>query len=212
MKARGITSIDQALRGIGGVINTMGHLKWRNSEIAYYIDGQLFDPQGTATLMFNVEGRPYRRPFASAGEARGGQILYGPTVSEVEAAVPFHTIEKISFIRPEFSLVLGPSYGGAAIAITTKSGNKVHWERQFELKDYLPLGYQNYKEYSSPMLSVDADEYDIQTQPTILWLPSVKFDESGKTIDLKFPVNTNHRVVIEGVAENGDIICDVLQY
>ncbi len=90
--------------------------------------------------------------------------------------------------------------------ITTKSGGDKHSGKQFELKDHLPLGYQKYKEYASPILSVDTDEYDLQTHPTLLWLPSVKFDESGKAIDLKHPIKSNYRVVIEGVTDNGDII------
>ncbi|MDE6380764.1 MAG: carboxypeptidase-like regulatory domain-containing protein [Muribaculaceae bacterium] len=206
MKVRGITSIEQALRGIGGIANVMDHLKWRNSEVIYYIDGNLFDPQGLASLLYDVGGFSYGRPFAQAGQSRGGTTLYSPTLSEVATAVPFNSIERIDFIRPEHSLVLGPSYGRAAVLITTKSGNQVNWERQFELKDYLPLGYQKYKEYASPILSVDSDEYDLQTHPTLLWLPSVKFDDSGKVIDLKFPVRSDYRLVIEGLADDGGII------
>lgn len=123
-------------------------------------------------------------------------------------AVPFNSIERIDFIRPEHSLVLGPSYGGAVVLITTKAGDKVSWERQFDLKDHLPLGYQQYKEYASPILSVDSDEYDLQTHPTLLWLPPVKFDDSGKAIDLKFPMRSDYRIVIEGLADDGTIILE----
>ncbi|MDE6290295.1 MAG: hypothetical protein K2M16_02065 [Muribaculaceae bacterium] len=92
--------------------------------------------------------------------------------------------------------------------IVIEKGDKVNWERQFELKDHLPLGYQEYKEYASPMLSIDTDEYDLQTHPTLLWLPSVKFDETGKTIDLKLPLKSDYKVIIEGIYDNGDIILD----
>ena len=210
MKVGGIKSIAQALRGIGGISNFMNHLMWRDSEITFYIDGKLFDPQGTATLIYNVGGVFYRRPFAQAGQSRGGTTLYGPSLSEVEVAVPFNTIERIDFVRPEHSLVLGPSFGGAAVLITTKTGDKVHWERQFELKDHLPLGYQQYKEYASPILSIDANDYDMQTQPTLLWLPSVRFDDTEKTIDLRFPLKSEYRVTVEGVADNGEIISETM--
>ena len=210
MKVRGITSVEQALRGIGGITNHMGHLKWRYQEISYYVDGQLFDPRGNATLMYNVAGQPSPWIRNAPGHTVGGNSFYGPTLSEVSAAVPFNMIERIDFIRPEHSLVLGPSYGGPTVVITTKKGDKVHWERQFELKDYLPLGYQQYKEYASPILSVDADEYDLQTKPTLLWLPSVRFDASGKSIDLKFPISSEYRVIIEGLSENGGIISEIL--
>lgn len=206
MKVRGITSVEQALKGIGGITNHMGHLKWRYQEISYYVDGQLFDPRGNATLMYNVAGQPSSWIRNAPGHNVGGNSFYGPTLSEVAAAVPFNMIERIDFIRPEHSLVLGPSYGGPTVVITTKKGDKVHWERQFELKDHLPLGYQQYKEYASPILSVDTDEYDLQTKPTLLWIPSVKFDGSGKDIDIKFPIRPEYRVIVEGLSDNGDII------
>ncbi|MDE5871382.1 MAG: hypothetical protein K2H22_05545, partial [Muribaculaceae bacterium] len=188
--------------------NHMGHLKWRNSEINFYVDGQLFDPRGNATMMYNVAGQPSSWRSKAIPHNIGGSAFYSPTLSELEAYVPFKSIERIDFIRPEHSIVLGPSYGGATVVITTKKGDKVHWERQFELKDHLPLGYQEYKEYASPMLSIDADEYDLQTHPTLLWLPSVKFDETGHSIDMKFPLKSDYRVIIEGVADNGDIISE----
>lgn len=208
MKVRGITSIEQALRGIGGITNQTGHLKWRNSEINFFLDGKLLDPRGNATMMYNVAGQPSSWSSNAMPENVGGNSFFGPSLSEVEAAVPFNSIQRIDFIRPEHSLVLGPSYGGATVLITTKAGNKVHWERQFELKDYLPLGYQQYKEYASPLLSVDADEYDLQTNPTLLWLPSVKFDDTGTEIDLKFPIKSNYKVIIEGLTDYGDIISE----
>ncbi|MDE6342735.1 MAG: hypothetical protein K2K93_10485 [Muribaculaceae bacterium] len=208
MKSRGITSIREALRGIGGLTNQMGHLKWRYAEINYYVDGKLFDPRGNATLVYNVAGQPSSWKDEAMPHDIGSTSFYGPTLSEIEAAVPFNTIERIDFIRPEHSIVLGPSYGGAAVVITTKAGDKVHWERQFELKDHLPLGYQQYKEYSSPILSVDTDEYDLQSHPTLLWLPSVKFDGSGKDIELKHPIRSDYRVIIEGLSDNGEVICE----
>lgn len=208
MKVRGISSLGQVLKGIKGMTDHMGHLKWRGSEISYFIDGQLFDPRGNATIIYNVAGQfSYDYDFADARDI-SGMSFYGPSLSEVQAAVPFNSIERVDFIRPEHSLVLGPSYGGATVLITTKAGDKVHWERQFDLKDHLPLGYQQYKEYASPLLSVDADEYDLQTHPTLLWLPSVKFDDNGKSIDLKFPIRPDYRIVIEGLSDNGDIILE----
>ncbi len=208
MKVRGISSVWQALKGLGGISDHSGHLKWRNYEINFYIDGQLFDPRGNATMRYNSAGGSSPWIRHAVPDKIGGSLFYGPTLSEIEAAVPFNIIERIDFIRPENSVVLGPSYGGAAVVITTKKGDKVHWERQFELKDYLPLGYQEYKEYASPLLSVDTDEYDLQTHPTLLWLPSVKFDESGKSVNLKFPIKSNYRVFIEGLTDNGEIISE----
>ena len=210
MKVRGITSVGQALRGIGGIFLNMDRLIWRGTPVSYYIDGQIFDPRGAASIGYNIGGYPYGGSFGHTEPTMKKDDFYSPSLSEVEAAVPFKSIERIDFIRPEHSLVLGPSYGGPIVSITTKTGDKKSWSRQFELKDYLPLGYQEYKEYASPLLSVDTDEYDLETKPTLLWLPSVKFDEKGQSIDLKFPVKPEYRVIIEGLSDNGDIISETL--
>ena len=36
----------------------------------------------------------------------------------------------------------------------------------------------------------------------------VPFDDTGKSIDLNFPVKSDYRVIIEGIADNGDIIIE----
>ncbi|MBD5261287.1 MAG: hypothetical protein HDS38_04055 [Bacteroides sp.] len=210
MKVRGIKSIGQALRGIGGIFLNMDRLIWRGTPVSYYIDGQIFDPRGSASISYNIGGSSYGGSFGHTEPTMKKDDFYSPSLSEVEAAVPFKSIERIDFIRPEHSLVVGPSYGGPIVLITTKTGDKKNWSRQFELKDYLPLGYQQYKEYASPLLSVDSDEYDLQTSPTLLWMPSVRFDDAGKSIDLKFPVKPEYRVIIEGLSDNGDIISETL--
>ena len=99
---------------------------------------------------------------------------------------------------------------GVGLMLTTKSGNKQLKEKQFELKDYLHLGYQRYKEYASPMLSMDMDEYDLQTHPTLLWLPSFRFDGKGHTINLNSPLSSDFQIFIEGLTDDGVIISEKL--
>lgn len=237
MSKRGITSLEEVLRSIPGITNKQNRWLWRNKYIAFYIDGTLFETAGgsntssgggvAAMPLGSLPGTYHTPRAAKAGpdihEIRKKNIVNSmastvdshgtqsnaPTLSDIEDVIPFQAIDRIDFIRPEL-FVMGEHYGGGVIMISSKSGNGKHWAKQFELKDYLPLGYQQYKEYASPILSADADEYDLQTQPTLLWIPSVKFDDNGKTIDLKFPINSNHRVIIEGVAENGDLIYNTL--
>lgn len=184
MKAKNISSIEEAMHSLPGISTIMGYLKWRNEYVAYYLDGRIFEP--------------------SSGSGKGA------TVAELNSLIPFESIERIDFVRPEHASVLGRTYGGGAIMIITKKGDKTGWQKQFELKDYLPLGYQQYKEYASPILSEDFKEYEMQTHPTLLWLPSVKFDEHGKAIDLKFPLKSDYRLIIEGITDNGDIISETL--
>lgn len=193
-KRLGITSIGQALKGIGGMVNVSGRLFWRSSPVVYYIDGTLYDPYGsmnsfgasryTKTLKsYMARSSNYSQP----GVSGFGSDTDTPMLVEVESVVPFNAIERIDYIRPEHSLIFSETAGLGAVVITTKQGDKKNWSRQFELKDFIPLGYQEYKEYASPLLSSETDAYDLQTSPTLLWLPSVKFGESGKDITLKIP-------------------------
>lgn len=231
LASRGITSLAQALRSIPGLTIQNDYLKYRNSNVAFYIDGIIYETVGEAmpyTPQFTAPGKlpgtyarsrfadgslanlnPYNTRMLMTGTTpnpnRQDSKFPVPTFSEIAAAVQFQDIERLDFLKSGLF-----DYGNCALMITTKSGNNIPGGAQFELKDYLPKGYQQYKEYASPILSVDTDEYDLQTHPTLLWLPSVRFDDKGKSIDLKFPVKSNYHVIIEGVSDNGDIISETL--
>ncbi|MDE5871381.1 MAG: hypothetical protein K2H22_05540, partial [Muribaculaceae bacterium] len=226
---RGITSLEQALRGIPGISVRNGYLVYRNVKVNYVIDGTQFDmlgestPEGTGILNESIPGtyatsrfadkslanaNPYHKRMLSAGSYPNsgsdgqGSEAFTPTLADLERYIPFSSIERLDFIK----------FGGVGgrLMLTTKSGAKHHKEKQFELKDYLPLGYQRFKEYASPLLSSETDEYDLQTHPTLLWMPSVRFDGNGHTIDLKSPVSSDYQIFIEGLTDDGDIISEIL--
>lgn len=233
MFKRGVSSLEQALRTFPGMTKKQNRFLWRSQYVAYYIDGTLYETSDgsistpKASPPGSLPGTYHNSRFATpqssqiSNHERKVQNLKSrmaptaatnssaPTISDIEDVIPFHAIERIEFIRPEL-FVMGNQYGGGVIMITSKSGSDMHWSKQFELKDHLPLGYQEYKEYSSPLLAVDADEYDLQTHPTLLWIPSIKFDGTGKAIDLNFPLRSNHRIIIEGLTDTGDIISEIL--
>lgn len=213
---QGITSIEQAIRGISGMMCNAGRLFWRRDPVVYYIDGTLYDPHGKinefgisrfAKSMRRYDGGRYIPVTSRSPLARN---VNTPLLSEVESIVPFHVIDRIDFVRPENSIILGRGYGGGALVITTKSGDKISWNRQFELKDYLPLGYQRYKEYVSPLLSSEAVEDELDMNSTLLWLPSVKFDKNGKDLTLSMPVTKDYTIEIEGLTDN-DIIHNIVR-
>lgn len=131
--------------------------------------------------------------------------LKTPLLADVENTLAFTDIARIDFIRPGQALIFGNDFGGGVIMITTKDGDEVGIARQFELKDFVPLGYQKYKEFASPILSSKIGMNDLQTTPTLLWLPSVKFDDNGKEINLKSPISSDYRVVIEGISDDSAI-------
>ncbi|MDE6553731.1 MAG: hypothetical protein K2K98_12360 [Muribaculaceae bacterium] len=235
LASRGITSLEQAVRSIPGMIIKDDHLMYRRGYVAVYIDGVIYETAGGGSLNAPRVTPPSKLPgtfatsrFADSSLANANPYntrmrLTGtmpnpetssknvsiPTLSDIAQVVAFQDIDRLDYLKSE-SFIIGEDYGAGVLMITTKSGNNKPGGNQFELKDYLPLGYQQYKEYASPILSVDTDEYDLQTKPTLLWLPSVKFDGKGKSIDLKFPIKPDYRVIVEGVADNGDIISETL--
>lgn len=117
----------------------------------------------------------------------------------------FVAIERIDFLGSGEALILGNNMPGGALMITTKSGGSGGIKTQFELKDYVPLGYQKYKEYASPLLSSTVDAYDLQNASTLLWLPSVRFGGDGTDIELKLPLRPEYDVIIEGISDEGPI-------
>ncbi len=230
LASRGVSSLEQAIRTIPGMVLKDNHLFYRGAYVSYYVDGVKFEiaeGESSSSYVPNVTQpgklpgtfarsrfgdssianvNPYNTRMLVSGTAPTPNLkkVSIPSFTDVAMAIPFQDIERVDFLN-DTGLIFENS-GGSVLMITTKSGNHISGGKQFELKDYLPLGYQEYKEYSSPMLSVDADEYELQTHPTLLWLPSVKFDENGKTIDLKFPIKSGYKVIIEGITDNGDII------
>lgn len=233
LTSRGISSLEQAVRSIPGIVIKDDHLMYRSGYVAFYIDGVIYETAGGGSLNVPRVTPPSKLPgtfktsrfadssLANANPYNTRMLLTGtmpnpqpkdknisiPTLSDIAQVVAFHDIEQLDYLKSE-SFIIGDDYGAGVLMITTKSGNKKPEGSQFELKDYLPLGYQKYKEYASPILSVETDDYDLQTQPTLLWLPTVKFDETGKAIDLKFPIKSDYRIIIEGVTDNGDIISE----
>lgn len=231
--SRGISSFEQAVRSIPGMTIKDDRLMFRSGYVAVYIDGTIYETAGggsvdvpRATPPSKLPGTFVRSRFADSSLANANpyntrMLMTGtvpapqsiskdlsvPTLSDIAQVVAFQDIEQLDYLKSE-NFIIGEDYGAGVLMITTKSGNDKPGGNQFELKDYLPLGYQQYKEYASPILSIDTDEYDLETKPTLLWLPSVKFDDKGKSIDLKFPIRSDYRIVIEGISDNGDIISE----
>lgn len=211
-KRLGINSIGKALEGIGDMVNVSGRLFWRSSPVVYYIDGTLYDPYGSMNSFGMSRYTQTLKSYMAGSSSYSQPGVYGfgsdtdtPKLVEVEAVVPFDAIERIDYIRPEHSLIFAETAGLGTVVITTRQGDKKNWSRQFELKDFIPLGYQKYKEYASPLLSSETDAYDLRKSPTLLWLPTVKFGESGKEITLKIPSASGYEITIEGISDKGII-------
>lgn len=213
---KGITTLEEAVRGIAGMSVKNDGLYWRNYPVTFFIDGVRFNNATNEQRSFKVN-RVSEKPQAfwnGAGEiprdpdvpeSSGSITSVGTPLSEVYRVIPFDAIARIDFLRSGEALILGNELPGGALMITTKDGGSQGIKKQFELKDYIPLGYQRYKQYASPLLSSSADAYDLQGASTLLWLPSVIFDEKGKEIELKLPIQPDYKVIIEGTSDMGPI-------
>ncbi|MDE6291895.1 MAG: TonB-dependent receptor plug domain-containing protein, partial [Muribaculaceae bacterium] len=210
---RGITTLEEAVRGIGGTIIRNGRLYWRGKPVTYYIDGVRHESPITEKPFSVKRVSPKKQAFWNGGgqeprvmpESSSGVPVGGIPLSDIDRLLPFDAIERIDFLRSGEALILGNSMPGGALMITTKSGGPGGIKTQFELKDYVPLGYQKYKEYASPLLSSSADAYDLQNASTLLWLPSVRFDGDGKDIELKLPLSPEYDIIIEGISDEGPL-------
>lgn len=208
---KGITTIEEAVRDIPGMILKKGSLYWRDCPVTFFIDGVRHE--GSTVEAFKVNRvSPWKQLFnddyklkAVMPEPTKLPEAVGTPLSEINSMLPFDAIERIDFLKEGEALILGNGLQGGALMITTKDGGQQGIKAQFELKDHIPLGYQKYKEYANPMLSADADAYDLQSSSTLLWLPSVRFDGQGTDIELKLPVKAEYDVIIEGVSDDGPV-------
>lgn len=210
---RGITTLEEAVRGIGGTVVRNGRLYWRGKPVAYYIDGVRYESPITEKPFSVNRVSPKKQAFWNGGgreqrvmpESSGSVLEGGVPLSDIDRILPFDAIERLDFLRSGEALILGNNMPGGALMITTKSAGPGGIKTQFELKDYVPLGYQKYKEYASPLLSSTTNANDLENALTLLWLPSVRFDGDGTDIELLLPIKPKYEVIIEGISENGPI-------
>lgn len=214
-KKKGISTLEQAVRDIPGTNIINGKLYWRKALVKYYIDGVRYEPISDQN-QFHVNPQPRKKHKAWNGIGNLPEPVIpeptpniivdnAPPISDIDRVLPFDAIKRIDFIRSGDALILGNDLPGGAIMITTKSGEEQGFSRQFELKDYIPLGYQKYKEFASPLLSTESDVYDLQTNATLLWIPSIRFDERGREINLTLPLPSECDIIIEGISNDGPI-------
>lgn len=207
-KRKAITTFEGAVRDIPGTTIINGCLFWRDFPVEYYIDGIRHMP-ATPPNEFKVNRVSLVK---QAFTKDGGNVMPKPIklprggipLADIERVIPFDAVERIDFLRNGEALILDNLEGGA-LMITTKDGAYRGIKTQFELKDHIPLGYQKYKEYASPMLSSTTDAYDLENASTLLWLPSVRFDGEGTAVELKIPILPEYEVIIEGISEAGPI-------
>jgi siroheme synthase (precorrin-2 oxidase/ferrochelatase) len=98
---------------------------------------------------------------------------------------------------------------GGLIIITTKSktfgkGRKI----KFNIKAWFPQGYRAVAEFYAPKYETEEElKKGPDRRTTIFWKPDVVFEDGNAQFDFyTADAKTNYSVVIEGVAENGQIV------
>ena len=232
MEKRGYTSIEEAVRAIGGVrITPDGNMVYRNYPVGVIIDEVPFSIGGTGDSGFPdaalIQGAAInqRRSRVFSGIAKKSQIAaqralstpvgsvssFGGMLHELDILYPFMMIKRIDFLQPGAALIYGNNYPGGVLVITTKEGADISPEKPYGIKNLTPLGYQAPAEFYSPKYERatgnTSDGNDMRS--TIYWNPDVQIDETG-TATVIFYANdirrTRYSVVVEGVTKIGDVI------
>ena len=233
MEKRGYTSIEEAVRAIGGVrITPDGNMVYRNYPVGVIIDEVPFSIGGTgdsgfpdAALIEDVTASQ-RRSRVYSGIAKMSQMAvqrallstpvgsvssFGGILHELDILYPFMMIKRIDFLQPGAAIIYGNEYPGGALVITTKDGTEITPDKPYGIKNLTPLGYQVPAEFYSPKYERAtgnaSDGNDMRS--TVYWNPDVQIDETG-TATVVFYANDIHRtrysVVVEGVTKIGDVI------
>jgi TonB-dependent SusC/RagA subfamily outer membrane receptor len=173
---------------------------------------------GTASirmLLTRLPGVIVGNDHISIRGATGNPLLLVDNIEmDIEMLDDINTsdIAQIDLLKSASNLSLYGSRGGnGVIAIYTKTGEVSFRKELFNISAYTPLGYQKPAAFYAPIYDTpekSADETpDLRT--TVYWKPNVRVDETTGTANLEFytaDTETTYSVVIEGVAQNGQII------
>jgi hypothetical protein len=136
-------------------------------------------------------------------------ILFDVELREINLDIK--DIESMEFLEPnDFSLKMLPIIsGGGVFIITTKS--KTWWKGRkikFNIKALMPKGYREAAEFYSPKYETNEDlKKGPDRRTTIFWKPDVVFENGNAQFDFyTADSKTTYSVVIEGVANNGQIV------
>ena len=130
--------------------------------------------------------------------------------------IPVDDIAQIDILSsPAQTSIFGVRGMNGVISIFTKKGGDVHHSSppEVNIKTLLPLGYQRYAEFYTPIYETDLQRSngkpDLRT--TIHWQPVVQIDNQGQAFFSFYTADeqTSYTVTIEGVADNGTIIRNI---
>lgn len=123
--------------------------------------------------------------------------------------ININDIAYIKVFRPPF---LGAALGSpnGAIAFYTKVGDEpIGAPRESKLTSFMIKGFTRPPTYAQPDYSITNNRAVIDQRKTLLWAPTVHLSKDKPTMTLVYYNNDRskqHRIIIEGVKQNGEII------
>lgn len=177
-KEDGVMSYEELLRGIPGLILKNGAMYHRNRMVQFLVNSL-------------IVWTPPRDVYDYVGE--------------FQAAYPLHIVKRVDFI-PQNMTYMFHSSGGALVNVALKDPKYMPKDKNWNLNQFQPLGYQPAAEYYTPDYS--AADYDTATEaarPLLYWLPAQTVSADAP-LRLPLPAGAKPLVVVEGVSENGIII------
>lgn len=134
-------------------------------------------------------------------------ILDGRRVDQKTiASTSAESIDRVELLSPTAAMIYGGGSFAGAIAFYTKKGYVKNSEQEKHTIYKFP-GYNQSKEFYSPDYSFSNEFIDFDNRNTILWIPTVTFDEEGKS-EISFYTSDEvgeYIIHCEGISENNMI-------
>ncbi len=174
----GVMSYEDVLRRLPGIIINNGSMTHRGMGVTFLLNSSI---------------------------VWSGTRNFGSYIQDFEMAYPLHLVKRIDFIPSYMSLAFS-SRGTPLVNVVLKDPKYMPKDKNWDLNQFWPLGYQRAAEYFTPDYS--APDYDPATEaarPLLYWLPSQTVS-ADKPLRLAMPEAVKPCVVVEGIADTGAIV------
>lgn len=220
-----ITSYEEALRKIAGLVFKDGNIIYRNFPVSFFVDGMPFLSSAENVSSGGVNqsaGRgeiqnPTGGKYKGFGPVRVSSFAYremdrvaraslgaGGVLSEFSSMYPIQNVKKIQFFKPNEALIFGGNSitKGGIIMVTMKDGSEWKGAPSIFIKAVSPLGYQKPVEFYTPKYEY-VESLDYPTRSTLYWMP---VNNVNGDMVLNIPEKTSVVVVVDGLTSLGDCV------
>lgn len=121
-------------------------------------------------------------------------------------------INEIAYVKVFKPPFLGAALGApnGAIAVYTKQGDETNYIPKGSMLTQIPIrGYTNYQPFLGPQYSSEKQKSVIDKRKLLHWVSSLYLSQEQPEVKISYfnnDTSKRHRVIIEGVRQNGDLI------